>query len=43
LEPAPLAGDLEEQLPGLTWEEALERLLTGNPELAKAQSGVERA
>jgi cobalt-zinc-cadmium efflux system outer membrane protein len=43
LEPAPLAGDLEEQLPELTWEGALDRLLTGSPELAKAQAGVEKA
>ncbi len=41
--PTPLRGDLEEQLPGLTWEEALEQLLGSSPELAKAQSGVERA
>ena len=39
----PLAGNLEEQLPPLTWQEARSRLFAGSPELAEAQAGVQRA
>lgn len=43
LQPAPLDGDLLDNIPQLTWEEALNRLLAESPELATAQAGVARA
>jgi cobalt-zinc-cadmium efflux system outer membrane protein len=43
MEPTPLAGDLENDLPDLNWEDALRDLLTFSPELAEAYSGVRRA
>jgi len=43
MEATPLAGSLESDAPNLTWQEALERLLTESPELAEALAGVERA
>ena len=41
--PAPLAGDLEGELPAVTWEDAIARLLQESPELAEARAGVQRA
>jgi len=43
LQPAPLDGDLLDNIPQLTWEEALNRLLAESPQLAAAQAGVARA
>jgi cobalt-zinc-cadmium efflux system outer membrane protein len=43
MEPRPLAGDLQDGLPQLTWEETSGRLLEQSPELARAQTGVARA
>ena len=43
MKPAHLIGNLEGNLPNLTWEESLRRLLAGSPELAEARAGVERA
>ena len=43
MEPSPLAGDLEGDLPELAWEQSLARLLAESPELARAQAGVQRA
>jgi cobalt-zinc-cadmium efflux system outer membrane protein len=43
MEPAPLAGQLEDALPELTWNDSLTALLTGSPQLARALAGVERA
>lgn len=43
MEPAHLVGDLENDLPQLSWRESLERLLVESPELAEARSGVQRA
>lgn len=41
--PAPLAGDVTGNLPVITWEEALSRLLAQSPELAQARATVNRA
>jgi cobalt-zinc-cadmium efflux system outer membrane protein len=43
IERAPLAGDVEGDLPTFDWEDTLERLLAESPELAQAHAGVERA
>jgi cobalt-zinc-cadmium efflux system outer membrane protein len=43
LPPAPLIGDLEKDLPQLTWEDSLCKLLTTSPEVAAARAGTERA
>ncbi len=43
LAPAPLAGDLEKDLPTFDWQETLSRLWAQSPELAQARLGVERA
>jgi cobalt-zinc-cadmium efflux system outer membrane protein len=43
MEPAALAGSLEEQLPEWTWQDALTRLWRESPELGEAQAGVRRA
>ncbi len=43
MELARLAGDLDNDLPQLRWEDSLHRLLVESPELARAHSGVERA
>ena len=43
MEPARLAGELQSDLPQLTWQGSIERLLAESPELARARSGVERA
>lgn len=41
--PASLVGDIEHNLPLLTWEEILPRVLAESPEIAQARAGVERA
>ena len=41
--PAPLAGDVDGQLPELEWQATVERLWAGSPELARAWAGVRRA
>ncbi|NLF68921.1 MAG: TolC family protein [Candidatus Anammoximicrobium sp.] len=43
LEPSPLAGDVDADLPDLNWDNVLQRVLTHSPELAGALAGVERA
>lgn len=43
MEPSPLVGDVESDLPTSDWEDTLTRLLAQSPELAQARSGVERA
>jgi cobalt-zinc-cadmium efflux system outer membrane protein len=43
MEPEPLVGDVEADLPDLNWDDALQHLLTCSPELAQAWAGVERA
>ncbi len=43
MQPAPIAGDVDANLPEFTWEESLGRVLAQSPELARARSGVERA
>ncbi|MBN1852889.1 MAG: TolC family protein [Pirellulales bacterium] len=41
--PAPLVGDLVKDLPTVSWDDGLTRLLTGSPELARAKAAVEQA
>jgi cobalt-zinc-cadmium efflux system outer membrane protein len=41
--PSPLAGSATADIPNLTWETALGRLLAESPELARARAGVQRA
>ncbi len=41
--PAPLSGDLIADLPKITWEDGLGRLLTGSPELAQARAKIQQA
>lgn len=43
LQPAPLAGGLEDCLSELTWEATQTRLLAESPELGEARAAVERA
>lgn len=43
VEPAVLEGDLHDDLPQLSWEDALWHLLNESPELAEARTGIERA
>ncbi len=43
MESAPLAGDLIRDLPTVTWDEGLARLLSGSPELAEARSKIRQA
>jgi cobalt-zinc-cadmium efflux system outer membrane protein len=43
LTPQTLAGNLGELGEGITWETAIDRVLAANPELAAAQSDIERA
>jgi cobalt-zinc-cadmium efflux system outer membrane protein len=40
---APLVGDLIGDLPTVTWDDGLERLLSGSPELAQAHAAVKQA
>ena len=41
--PQPLAGEMQDGLPQLTWEESLDRVLGESPLLAEARAGVARA
>jgi cobalt-zinc-cadmium efflux system outer membrane protein len=43
MQPAPLAGDLREAAPDISFDDAIRRLLGASPELAVAQAGVARA
>ena len=43
MQPAPLAGDLQDGLAQLTWEEGVHRVLADSPVLAEARTGVARA
>ncbi|NQU22659.1 MAG: TolC family protein [Candidatus Nealsonbacteria bacterium] len=43
MQPAQIAGDLQGDLRQLDWQTVLSQLLTGSPELADAQVGVQRA
>lgn len=43
MEPGPLAGDVEKDLPTFDWPATLQLLLAQSPELAQARAGVERA
>jgi len=43
MEPEPLAGDVDADLPDLNWDDTLQQVLTFSPELAGALAGVERA
>ena len=41
--PASLAGQLDDELPKLTWSESASALLNGSPQLTERMAGVERA
>jgi cobalt-zinc-cadmium efflux system outer membrane protein len=41
--PAPLSGDLQEGLSLLSWDDALNRVLSNSPVAAEAQNGIARA
>lgn len=43
MRPPVLAGDLDEAIPDLTWDDSLARLLAESPELERARAGVQRA
>ncbi len=43
MSPAPMAGDVIEDLPTVTWDDGLARLLSGSPELAQAHALVKQA
>lgn len=43
MQPQPLAGDVDEDLPQFEWRETLDHLLTQSPELAQAHAAVETA
>ena len=43
LEASPLKGNLEEQLPDLSWDECLANVLAQSPELDAARTNVDRA
>jgi len=43
MEPRPLAGDVQDGLLQLTWDDTFSRLLAQSPQLANAQTGVARA
>jgi outer membrane protein, heavy metal efflux system len=43
LGPKSLEDELEQELPPLTWNESLTRLMAESPELAQARAGLERA
>jgi outer membrane protein, heavy metal efflux system len=43
LQPTPLGGNLQDDLPEFTWDDTLNRLLSCSPQLAAAQAGVARA
>ncbi len=41
--PAPLTGDIQDDLSQLTWENGVQRILANSPALAEAKAGVARA
>jgi cobalt-zinc-cadmium efflux system outer membrane protein len=41
--PATLAGQLDDELPELAWNDSVSALLNGSPQLVRAMAGVERA
>jgi len=41
--PAALVGDVLQDLPAITWDDGLARLLSGSPELARAHAAVQQA
>jgi cobalt-zinc-cadmium efflux system outer membrane protein len=43
LQPGPLQGSLEEQVPELDWDTSLQRLMAESPQLAQAQAAVAQA
>jgi outer membrane protein, heavy metal efflux system len=43
MEPRPLAGNVQDGLAPLTWDDTFNRLLAQSPQLASAQTGVARA
>ncbi len=43
MKPVPLAGDAAKDLPALSWEDMLTRLLAESPELGQARAGIQRA
>jgi cobalt-zinc-cadmium efflux system outer membrane protein len=43
LKPTPLAGTLERDVPDLTWEKSLAKLLELSPQLSRARFGADRA
>lgn len=43
MQPTPIAGSLDEELPELSWEETVTTVLSESPQVGFAQSGVERA
>ena len=43
MEPATLAGRLDDDLPELAWNDSVSALLNGSPQLARAAAGVARA
>jgi len=43
MEPVPLVGQIQKDLPAVDWQQALHRLWSESPELAQARAGVERA
>lgn len=43
MQPAAVAGQLEDDLPELSWDDSVAGLLNGSPQLAQALAGVERA
>ena len=43
MEAAVLQGDLEEEIPELNWDDAVQRLLDESPQMAAAHAGVEQA
>ena len=43
MDPTPLAGEVEKDLPAFDWKETLDQLWAQSPELALARAGVDRA
>ncbi|MHB1038206.1 MAG: TolC family protein [Pirellulales bacterium] len=43
MQPTPLAGNLQDGMAELTWEDTLDRLFADSPQLAGAQAGIARA
>ncbi len=43
MQPAPLVGEVDKDLPEFNWEDTLTRIVAQSPELAQARAGVRRA